>query len=78
MMLPEWTTHRHSSIYRGRRTDRAQTFEDFGESTDVREGGAAAPRVTHVYQPWIEGLDVLVFVCDETMLNEGTANINSK
>ena len=60
------------------RSDQAQTFEDFGESTDVREGRAAAPRVTHVYQPWIEGLDVLVFVCNETMLNEGTARINSK
>ena len=59
-------------------TEHAQTFEDFGESTDVREGRAAAPRVTHVHQPWIEGLDVLVFVRNETMLHEGTANINSK
>ena len=59
-------------------TDQEQTFEDFSESTDIRERWAAAPRIAYIHEPWIKGLDVLLFVRDEAMLDEGTAVYNSK
>ena len=74
-MLPAWDTDNTYVLVRRGQSYRAdppaRTFEDVGESADVCEGRAAAPGVAHVHEPWVEGLDVLLFVRDEAMLHEG-------